>query len=77
MDIVGLLDGNAGGNWYMFVICDYDFPLNSMKARQFANCLLQFFSRVGITREVLTDCGSNFLYKLLRQVYKLLGKKGD
>lgn len=64
------------------VICDYAtrypevFPLRSVKARQVANCLIQLFSRVGIPREVLTDCGTNFLSKLLQQVYQLLGVKG-
>lgn len=47
-----------------------------MKTRHVANCLLQLFSRVGIAKEVLTDCGTNFQSKLLQQVYKLLGIKG-
>lgn len=82
MDIVGALERSATGNRYIVVICDYAtrypeaFPLKSVKARQVANCLLQLFSRVGIPREVLTDCGTNFLSNLLGQVYQLLGVKG-
>ncbi|XP_036006817.1 uncharacterized protein LOC118567000 [Fundulus heteroclitus] len=82
MDIVGPLERSSTGCRYILVICDYAtrypeaFPLRSIKARHVANCLLQLFSRVGIPREILTDCGTNFLSKLLQQVYKLLGIKG-
>lgn len=82
MDIVGPLERSSSGNRYILVICDYAtrypeaFPLRSIKARHVANCLLQLFSRVGIAKEVLTDCGTNFLSKLLREVYQLLGIKG-
>jgi len=82
MDIVGPLERSSSGNRYILVICDYAtrypeaFPLRSFKARQVANCLIQLFLRVGVPREVLTDCWTNFLFKLLQQVYQLLGVKG-
>uniref|UniRef100_A0A669D272 Gypsy retrotransposon integrase-like protein 1 n=1 Tax=Oreochromis niloticus TaxID=8128 RepID=A0A669D272_ORENI len=82
MDVVGPLERSSSGNRYILVICDYAtrypeaFPLRSVKARQVANCLLQLFSRVGIAKEVLTDCGTNFQSKFLQQVYRLLGIKG-
>lgn len=82
MDIVGPLERSSTGNRYILVICDYAtrypeaFPLRSVKARHVANCLLQLFSRVGVAKEILTDCGTNFLSKLLHQVYQLLGVKG-
>ncbi|XP_078793179.1 uncharacterized protein LOC144987743 [Oryzias latipes] len=82
MDIVGPLEKSSSGHKYILVICDYAtrypeaFPLRSVKARQIANCLIQLFSRVGIPKEILTDCGTNFLSKLLKQVYSLLGVKG-
>lgn len=81
MDVVGPLERSSSGNRYILVICDYAtrypeaFPLKSVKARNVANCLLQLFSRVGIPKEVLTDCGTNLLSKLLKQVYQLLGVK--
>ncbi|KAK7889409.1 hypothetical protein WMY93_024969 [Mugilogobius chulae] len=31
---------------------------------------------VGVAKEILTDCGTNFMSKLLKQVYQLLGVKG-
>lgn len=37
--------------------------------------LLKFFSRVGIPREILTDCGANFTSKLMGELYNLLGVK--
>lgn len=51
-------------------------PAATFIPSKFANCLLQLFSYVGISREVLTDCGRNVLSKLLQQVYQLLGVKG-
>lgn len=82
MDIVGPLERSSSGNRFILVICDYAtrypeaFPLRSIKAKQIANCLLQLFSRVGVAKEILTDCGTNFMSKLLKQVYQLLGVKG-
>uniref|UniRef100_A0A8C6U536 Integrase catalytic domain-containing protein n=1 Tax=Neogobius melanostomus TaxID=47308 RepID=A0A8C6U536_9GOBI len=82
MDIVGPLERSSTGNRFILVLCDYAtrypeaFPLRSIKAKQIANCLLQLFSRVGVAQEILTDCGTNFMSKLLKQVYQLLGIKG-
>lgn len=82
MDIVGPLERSKAGNRYILVVCDYAtrypeaFPLRDVKARQVANCLIQLFSRVGVPREILTDQGTNFCSKFLRQVYSLLGIKG-
>ncbi|CAL9691326.1 unnamed protein product [Knipowitschia caucasica] len=82
MDIVGPLEKSSSGNRFILVLCDYAtrypeaFPLRSIKAKQIANCLLQLFSRVGVAKEILTDCGTNFMSKLLKQVYQLLGVKG-
>lgn len=67
---------------YDLVVCDSAtpwpeaFPLRSAKAKQVANCLLQLCLGEGIPREVLKDCGRNFNFKVLRQVYQLLGVKG-
>ena len=82
MDIVGPLERSRAGNRYILVICDYAtrypeaFPLRNTKARQIANCLIQLFSRVGVPREILTDQGTNFSSRFLRQVYSLLGIRG-
>ena len=36
---------------------------------------MQFFSRVGIPREILTDCGTNFTSRLMKELYSLLQVK--
>lgn len=82
MDVVGPLERRFSGNRYVLVICDNAtpypeaFPLKTVEARNVANCLAQLFSKVGIPKEVLTDCGTNFPSKLLQQVYQLLSVKG-
>ncbi|KAL2103054.1 hypothetical protein ACEWY4_002222 [Coilia grayii] len=82
MDIVGPLERSRGGHRYILVVCDYAtrypeaFPLRNTKARQIANCLIQLFSRVGVLREILTDQGTNFSSRFLRQVYSLLDIRG-
>ncbi len=82
MDILGPLERSKTGYKYILVICDYAtrfpevFPLKNIKAKAIASCLVQFFSRVGIPKEILTDRGTNFTSQLLQQVYQLLGIKG-
>ncbi len=82
MDVVGPLERSKTGNRYMLVITDYAtrypevFPLKTVRARNVALCLVQLFSRVGFPQTIVTDQGSNFMSKLLKQVYQLLGIKG-
>lgn len=45
--------------------------MKNIKAKTVAFCLVQFFSRVGLPQEILTDRGTNFTSKLLKQVYQL------
>ena len=79
MDIVGPVERSKSGYRFMLVITDYAtrypevFPLKSIIAKSVAFCLVQFFSRVGFPREILTDQGTNFMSKLLKEVYQLLG----
>ena len=82
MDIVGPLERTQSGFKYILVVCDYAtrypeaFPLRKISARPIAQALLQLFSRVGIPKEILTDQGTAFLSKSLKQVYGVLGIKG-
>uniref|UniRef100_A0A8C6KQE2 Gypsy retrotransposon integrase-like protein 1 n=1 Tax=Nothobranchius furzeri TaxID=105023 RepID=A0A8C6KQE2_NOTFU len=79
MDVVGPVEKSKSGNRFMLVITDYAtkypevFPLKSVKAKTVAFCLVQFFARVGFPKEILTDQGTNFMSKLLKDVYKLIG----
>lgn len=83
MDVVGPLERSKTRNRYMLVINDYAtrypevFPLKKVMARNVALCLVQLFARVGFPRAIVTDHGSNFMSKLLKQVYQLLGIKGQ
>ena len=63
----------------MLVVVDYAtrypnaIPLRMVDAEQVAKVLMGFFSNVGIHVEILTDQGSNFMSKLLKEVYHLMG----
>ena len=82
MDIVGPPERSKSGNKYILVICDYAtryseaIPLRSIEAKRIADELIKLFARVGIPKEILTDQGSNFTSKLLKEIYKLLHIKG-
>ena len=82
MDIVGPLERTPSGHRFILVICDYAsrypeaFPLRNITASAIARALLQLISRVGIPNEILTDQGTAFLSKTLKQVYGLLGIRG-
>ena len=78
MDIVGPLPRISSGKRYILVICDYAtrYPeavaLRTIDANAVAEELLEFFSRVGVPEEILTDQGANFTSQLLSEVYRLL-----
>ena len=38
--------------------------------------LLVLFTRVGTPEEILTDCGTNFVSRLMQELHKLMGVKG-
>ena len=65
----------------MLVVVDYAtrypeaIPLRMVDAEQVAEALMGFFSSVGIPVEILMDQGSNFISKLLNEVYHLMGVK--
>ena len=62
-------------------ICDYatwhpeTIPLPSTEAPRVAKELLILFSRMGITDEILTDQGTNFMSALLSEFYQILQVK--
>lgn len=78
MDIVGPLPRSKAGNRYILVLCDYAtrypeaVPLRSIDAEHVAEELIKIFARVGVPEEILTDQGSNFMSKLLAELYSLL-----
>ena len=78
MDVIGPLPRSNSNNKYILVICDYAtrypeaIPMRSVDAERVAEELIGLFSRVGVPREILTDQGSNFMSKLLGELYRLL-----
>ena len=78
MDIVGPLPRSRAGNRYILVLVDYAtrypeaIPLKTIDAEVIAEQLASVFARVGIPQELLTDQGTNFTSKLLKELYKLL-----
>ena len=81
MDKVGPLPRSRSGNKYLLVLCDYAtrypeaIPLRSTETERVAETLVTFLSRVGIPVETLTDQASNFISKLMKEVYFFLGIK--
>ena len=79
IDIVGELPRTTTGYKYILTIVDYAtrypeaIPLRTTNAKTVAEALIQYFSRVGIPDEIVSDQGSNFMSKLLAQLYDQLG----
>ena len=69
MDIVGPLPRSARGHQYILVVTDYAtrypeaVPMKNIDADRVAEELVNIFSRVGLTKEILTDQGANFQFR--------------
>ena len=78
MDIVGPLPKSSRGHRYILVILDYAtrypeaVPLRSATARAVAREVFLLFSRVGLADEILTDQGTCFMSRVMREMCKLL-----
>ena len=83
MDIVGPLPRTKSGNKYVLVLRHYAtrypevVPLRSVDAEHVAEEIIKIFARVGVPEEILTDQGSNFMSKLLSELYRLLPYNAD
>ncbi|XP_057214591.1 uncharacterized protein LOC130569165 [Triplophysa rosa] len=81
MDLIGPLERSARGHRFALVIVDYAtrYPeavaLRNISAKSVADALFSLISRVGIPKEVLTDQGTAFMSRTLRELYGLLGIK--
>ena len=79
IDIVGELPRSTSGYKYILTIVDYAtrypeaIPLRTTNSKAIADALIQYFSKVGIPDEIVTDQGSNFMSKLIAQLYEQLG----
>ncbi|KAL0190638.1 hypothetical protein M9458_013336, partial [Cirrhinus mrigala] len=69
------------GHRFALVLVDYAtrypeaVPLRSISAKSVADALFRLISRVGIPKEILTDQGTAFMSRTLRELYELLGIK--
>ena len=78
LDIVGPLPRTSRGHRYILVMVDYAtrypeaVPLRAATAKAVARELMTLFSRVGIVREILTDQGSCFMSRVLKDLLSLL-----
>ncbi|KAG6939054.1 hypothetical protein G0U57_003844, partial [Chelydra serpentina] len=78
MDLVGPLERSARGHRNVLVILDYAtrypeaIPLRNPTSKAIAKELLQVFARVGIPKEILTDQGTPFMSKLMKDLCTLL-----
>uniref|UniRef100_K7G546 ribonuclease H n=1 Tax=Pelodiscus sinensis TaxID=13735 RepID=K7G546_PELSI len=78
MDIVGPLEKSARGHQSILVVVDYAtrypeaVPLRNTLSKTIAKELIQIFSRVGIPKEILTDQGTPFVSKLMKDLCTLL-----
>ena len=82
MDTVGPLPRTEEGHRYILTIVDYGsrypdaIPLRTTSSQDVAEALLEYFSRVGLPKEILTDRGSNFTSDLMDKLYQMLGIRG-
>ena len=79
VDIVGPIEPHSNNrSRYIFTMMDYvtRYPeaiaLPSIETERVAEALVEMFSRVGVPDEMLTDCGSQFMSEIMKEVARLL-----
>ena len=79
MDIFGPLRKIKSGNKYIMVAMDFTtkwpeaFALRNSTAETVVNCLIDLTSWVGVPQEILTDNGTNFVSKVVKQFCQTVG----
>ncbi|KAJ8364561.1 hypothetical protein SKAU_G00133920 [Synaphobranchus kaupii] len=78
MDLVGPLPQSSRGHQYILVVLDYAtrypeaIPLRTMATKGIARELMLLFSRVGLPEEILTDQGTPFMSRIMRDLCQLM-----
>ncbi|KAG6926041.1 gypsy retrotransposon integrase 1, partial [Chelydra serpentina] len=78
MDLTGPLEKTARGHQHVLVVLDYAtryleaVPLRNTASKTIAKELVQIFARVGLPKEILTDQGTPFVSKLMKDLCSLL-----
>ena len=79
MDLIGPFDRSTQGYRFILVLIDYAtrYPeavsLRNISTKSVAQALFQIIPLVGIPKEILTDQGTSFMSRTLRELYELLG----
>ncbi|KAG6928412.1 hypothetical protein G0U57_008138, partial [Chelydra serpentina] len=77
-DLIGSLEKTAWGHRHVLVVLDYAtrypeaVPLRNTASKTIAKELVQIFARVGLPKEILTDQGTPFMSKLVKDLCSLL-----
>ena len=79
VDIVGPIEPRSDqNNRYILTMIDYAtqfpeaVPLPGVESERVAEALVQIFSREGIPKKMLADCGSQFTAEVMQEVSRLL-----
>ncbi|XP_077127852.1 uncharacterized protein LOC143783335 [Ranitomeya variabilis] len=78
MDLVGTLVNPTRGHQYILVVMDYAtqyteaVPLRNTSARTIARELVHIFSRTGLRKEILTDQGTPFIFRVIKELCNTL-----
>ena len=81
MDVVGPLPHTKSGNKFLLVVMDYStkwpeaFAFRNITTETVVHCLVKMTARKGVTEELLSDNGSNFMSKLMKQYCETTGIK--
>ena len=79
MDVFDPLPRIKAGNKYVLVLMDYTskwpeaYALRNVTTETVVKCLIDMTARVGIPEEELTDSGSNFVFKTMREYCTTMG----
>jgi len=79
MDCIGPLDPpSAQGHKYCLCIVDnarwpYVYLLKSLTAKAVCDALLDLFTNVGVSKAIISDCGTNFTSQLTKEMLSRLG----
>ena len=71
IDMVGPLTRTTAGNKYILALMNYGsrypeaIPLKNINSQTVASALVDIFSRLGISEEILSDQGEDFISKLM------------
>ena len=82
IDIVGpITPASKRGHRYILTLIDMAtrypeaVPLRNIDTVSIAEALVEIFCRVGVPREILSDCGTQFKSDLMSEIHKLLSVK--